>query len=282
MENASAAFLDAVRKPMRQIRSALGAAFIDPTLLTAAERIQYEGYLRREEANAAILARAENGASIKEIARDTGHSRGLIRRVLRGQRSDMFRTRESSLELHLPWLDAQWAAGCRNGAELWRRLRASGFRGSLRVMSEWACRRRRAEMMDEGSLRRMPSARTIARLMTTGRDALTKAESLTIATIESGAPALVEARAVIAAFQTMIRDKAASELDDWIERAKNGLVASFASGVVKHHAAVAAAIASAWSNGQTEGQITKLKSIKRQMYGRGNLDLLEARLAGAA
>ena len=81
MENASHAFLDAVRKSMRQIRAAIGAATIDPDLLTAAERIQYEGYLRREDANAAILARAENGASIKEIVRETGHSRGLVRRM---------------------------------------------------------------------------------------------------------------------------------------------------------------------------------------------------------
>ena len=55
MENASRAFLDAVRKSMRQIRNVIGATTIDPELLTAAERIQYEGYLRREETNAAIL-----------------------------------------------------------------------------------------------------------------------------------------------------------------------------------------------------------------------------------
>ena len=46
-------------------------------------------------------------------------------------------------------------------------------------------------------------------------------------------------------------------------------------------AAVSAAITSAWSNGQTEGQITKLKLVKRMMYGRGKLDLLEARVIGA-
>lgn len=51
MENASRAFLDAVRKWMRQIRTVLGATTIDPKLLTAAERLQYEGYLRREETN---------------------------------------------------------------------------------------------------------------------------------------------------------------------------------------------------------------------------------------
>ena len=41
-----------------------------------------------------------------------------------------------------------------------------------------------------------------------------------------------------------------------------------------------AAIATAWSNAQAEGQITKLKLVKRQMYGRGKLDLLEARVVG--
>ena len=42
-----------------------------------------------------------------------------------------------------------------------------------------------------------------------------------------------------------------------------------------------AAITQSWSNGQTEGQITKLKLVKRQMYGRAKIDLLQARLIGA-
>src|SRR5271169_2385422 len=129
MENASHAFLDAVRKSMRQIRGAIGAATINPKLLTAAERIQYEGYLRREDANAVILGLAKNQVAIKEIVRRTGQSRGVVRKVLRGQRSDVFRVRESSLERHLQWLDEQWAAGHRNGSELWRRLKRQGFRG---------------------------------------------------------------------------------------------------------------------------------------------------------
>ena len=122
MENASRAFLDAVRTSMRQIRSVLGATTVDPLLLTAAERIQHEGYLRREETNLAILGLARDGAAIKEIVRRTGHSRGLVRKVLRGQRTDLFRTRKSSLEVHLPWLEEQWSAGSRNGAALWRQL----------------------------------------------------------------------------------------------------------------------------------------------------------------
>ena len=171
--------------------------------------------------------------------------------------------------------------GQRNGAAFWRQLKRQGFRGSLRVVTEWATRRRRAEQADRG-LTRTPSSRTIARLMTVSRDHLTRAETVTVATIESGAPLLVEAREIIAAFQAMIRRRSLTDLTPWLERARTSLVASFANGVIKDQAAVAAAITSSWSNGQTEGQITKLKLVKRQMYGRGRLDLLQARVVGPA
>jgi len=71
-----------------------------------------------------------------------------------------------------------------------------------------------------------------------------------------------------------------SDLAKWIEAARKSLVASFASGVAKDELAVRAAITLPWSNGQTEGQITKLKLVKRQMYGRAKIDLLQARLIG--
>ena len=67
MENASRAFLDAVRKSMRQVRKTLGATCINPKLLTSAERLQYEGYLRREQTNAAIMALSNDGVTNKEI-----------------------------------------------------------------------------------------------------------------------------------------------------------------------------------------------------------------------
>jgi transposase len=189
--------------------------------------------------------------------------------------------RESSLELHLQWLDDQWATGQRNASELWRCLRPQGFRGCLRVVSEWATRRRQAEKADNGALSRAPSARTIARLMSIGRDGLSKAETITVAAIEDGVPLLVEAREIIASFQAMVRKKSLTDLETWLARARSSPVSSFANGVIKDQEAVSAAITSPWSNGQTEGQITKLKLVKRQMYGRGKLDLLQARVIGA-
>ena len=163
MENASQAFLDAVRKSMCQIRSVIGATVIKPALLTCAERLQYGGYQRREEANAVVMRLFEAGVPIKEIVRRAGLASDTVRRIVRGQRSDVFRTRQSSLDELLPWLDAQWDAGNRNGAALWRVMRARGFRGSLRVVSEWATRRRRAERADARLLRASPPpARSLA------------------------------------------------------------------------------------------------------------------------
>jgi hypothetical protein len=63
-------------------------------------------------------------------------------------------------------------------------------------------------------------------------------------------------------------------------RYSQSLIASFASGITKDIAAVHAALVQPWSNGQTEGHITKLKLVKRQMYGRAKIDLLQARLIG--
>ena len=282
MENASAAFLDAVRKSMRAIRSAIGSTTITPELLTSAEKLRYESYLRREDTNTAIVALARDGVSIKQIVRRLGHSRNLVRQTLRGGRADVFQTRERSLDAHYLFLEGQWSSGCRNSAELWRRLQAQGFQGSLRSVGEWATRRRRSEAVSKQQLQRVPSARTIARLMTIKRDCMTKADALVIAAIEAGVPSLVEARTLIDQFHDMIRKKDEAKLDAWIANAKASLVSSFATGVLKDIAAVRAAITQPWSNGQVEGQITKLKLVKRQMYGRAKLDLLEARLLGAA
>ena len=65
--------------------------------------------------------------------------------ILRGERADVFQVRQSWLDAWVPWLDAEWEAGNRTATEPWRRAKGQGLRGSLRVVGEWATRRRRAE-----------------------------------------------------------------------------------------------------------------------------------------
>jgi transposase len=148
-------------------------------------------------------------------------------------------------------------------------------------MAEWATRRRRAETISRQQLQRVPAARTLAKLMTMKRDHLTKAETVTVAAIEQSVPMLADAHAVVGRFHAMVRKRAEVELESWIDESKRSLIGSFANGIANDKGAVHAAITQPWSNGQVEAQITKLKLVKRQMYGRAKLDLLQARLIGA-
>jgi transposase len=114
--------------------------------------------------------------------------------------------------------------------------------------------------------------------MLSGRNQLAKAKAVLVAAIERALPSLATARELVERFQTMIRSGNGEDLDGWIDQAGESPLAPFATGIRADRDAVAAAIVEPWSNGQTEGQITKLKLVKRQMYGRAKLDLLRARL----
>ena len=281
-ENASAAFLAAVRSELPRLRKALSPEGpVDPEILGKAERIQWEAAMTREAVNRRVLALASQGVPLKAIARTTGLSRQTIRKIVRGQRHDIFRTRQSSLDPWIVRLEAEWTGGCRVGAELWRRLRASGFAGSLRVVSEWTTRRRRDDRLGQPAGSPL-SARTIARGLTVEREAGSARIALDKAAIETAVPELIVARDLMDRFHAMMRSNDVGRLDPWIASAKEGNLASFAAGVEADRDAVAAAITEPWSSGQVEGKVNRLKLIKRQMYGRPNLDMLKARVMSAA
>ena len=82
-------------------------------------------------------------------------------------------------------------------------------------------------------------------------------------------------------FVTMVKQQEADKLESWLEDAMaSGLHSfiSFANGIRQDFAAVFNALSSIWSNGQVEGQVNRLKFIKRIMYGRANFDLLRKRV----
>jgi transposase len=79
----------------------------------------------------------------------------------------------------------------------------------------------------------------------------------------------------------MIKQREVDELDGWIEEASASQIkemAGFAEGLKKDREAVRGTLQYEWSNGQVEGQVNRLKLIKRQMYGRAKFDLLKARV----
>nr|WP_235859812.1 transposase [Tranquillimonas rosea] len=201
---------------------------------------------------------------------------------MRGERDDVFRVRQNSLTPWLPRLEEDWAAGCRNATELRRQLRASGYGGSLRVVGEWATRQRRAESAMLAGNGKCPPARRIAQLMTSARNHLSKADAVLVAQVEAALPALAATRLLVDRFVAMVRNGTSGDLAAWLNEAAASEIASFTRGLVADQAAVVAALTEPWSNGQTEGQINRLKTLKRQMYGRANIELLKARLVATS
>ena len=86
-------------------------------------------------------------------------------------------------------------------------------------------------------------------------------------------------------FSRMVRERQPEMLDGWLEEASKSdspELRGFAESLCSDYGGVLAALCERWSNGQVEGQIYRLKLLKRQMYGRANLDLLKRRAVGAA
>jgi transposase len=91
-------------------------------------------------------------------------------------------------------------------------------------------------------------------------------------------------------FVAMVKNKAvegqvAAQLEDWLTKAdklNNRELNRFANGIRRDKAAVVAGLSSEWSNGQVEGQVNRLKMLKRQTYGRAGFALLKARVLRAA
>jgi transposase len=80
----------------------------------------------------------------------------------------------------------------------------------------------------------------------------------------------------------MIKQSLADQLDGWIAAAENGGFKGFAGSLRQDRDAVHAALTLPWSTGPVEGQINRLKVIKRTMYGRAGFDLLRHRVLAAA
>jgi transposase len=127
-----------------------------------------------------------------------------------------------------------------------------------------------------------PSVRRTARLLTADLEKLMPAERRFDEQLVTTSPEIAKSRDLALRFAAMVRGRAADQLEPWLVEAKDSELGSFALGIEQDAAAVRAALGLPWSSGQVEGQITKLKLVNRQAYGRAKLDLLRARLLDAA
>lgn len=180
LENCSRALLDAVQRRRADVRAAAGPAAAEqpvsvrrPPPMSSAERRHWERWQRGSEVHDEAVRLHREGVPIRAIVRRLGIGRNTVRRWLRGAAPEPYRPRRSMLEPHRAVLERRWAEGCRNGAQLWRELRHAGFRGGLRVVTEWATRQRLASRPGRAASGfAAPPPRRVARMLTAERRAL--------------------------------------------------------------------------------------------------------------
>jgi transposase len=217
--------------------------------------------------------------------------------------------RRSILDPYLAHLQARLAEGCENALALWRELRAAGFPGTAKQVQRWVAEHRTAPAPSTPHQWRtkasahapmsapqdgppaLPSPPQLAWLLVQPPSA---PDAALVARVEQD-PAAAHVAGLARRLTALVRgcgvnpkvdpEAARVALDTWLADARRSGVRAletFAAGLEQDGAAIRAALTTPWSSGQAEGQITRLKLIKRQMYGRASFDLLRRRVLLAA
>lgn len=195
----------------------------------------------------------------------------------------------SSVTPYLAYVRECWAAGCRQGTQLLAELQARGYRGSLSSIY------RALKAFRTGDGRRLPSGAEVERVaMRSPRQAMwllvSEEQELSDEDIAyrralcAHDTRIAQAAALAQRFVAMVRQRQADVLDSWMADAEaSGIkeLQNFAQSLRRDEEAVKAALTTEWSNGQTEGQVNRLKMIKRTMYGRAGFGLLRNRVLAA-
>lgn len=231
------------------------------------------------------------GVSQHAISARLGLSRVTVRKYLRAPTCPTYaprRTKVGTLTGFDTHLRTSWEAGCRDAVVLWRELQAQGFNGSDRTVQRhvvgWRTLGGGPKAAREAVSAKAPSPRQARWWLTLPSERLSASQRRFVEVLVRDNHRVRTAQRLAVAFGCVLRGRNAAALDGWLVEAGACEVAEyrdFAEGLQRDAVAVRAAITSPWSNGQTEGQVNKIKMLKRQMYGRASVDLLRQRLLAA-
>lgn len=254
---------------------------------------------RRQHRHQERKAQYEKVQSLKTAGYNIGHIRRLLGMSYSAART-LFVASEypiiqrrapgSSLAPYHSYLQQRWEEGCQNAQQLHREVTAQGYQGSRVTVWRHIYPWRKAATDVNGTPPRslhiqpprqqLPKPQESIWLLLKVESQLTTEEKqkreqlLQVTTVKRSCELVQE-------FRKLLASRKGEALERWMQQAEateGAPFKGFLSGVRRDLAAVQNAFSLPWSNGQTEGQVNRLKFLKRQMFGRAKFDLLRARV----
>ena len=185
------------------------------------------------------------------------------------------------VEEHGEYLQQRWSEGCHNATTLFREIRARGYKGGRSMVARYVSGWRKKAKPERRKAPKRIAPRHAALLACKPADRLTEQQLMLYYQLVARCPRIGLMRVLAEEFRQALFGNHASRMRDWIHTAMQsgiGPLIRFGYGLRKDLDAVTAAIETGWSRGQVEGQINRLKTIKRQMYGRAGFNLLRSRV----
>jgi transposase len=259
---------------------------LEPVQVKNARLARREGRLARYQE---VEKLHQQGFKPKKIAQRLGLSDRTVQKWVAAStfpETKQRRRKASSFDAFTPFLLKRWKEGEQKGAQLVRELREQGYQGSERTVYRYLEALKQTESEVSSPFHRLPqySANTAVWLFVRDLDSLDEVEREDLAALRQTSRVLDQAYRLVQDFFSMLHKREGHRLERWLARvAKSDLpeLQQFARGVERDKAAVQAGLTWEINNGQVEGQVTKLKLIKRQMYGKAGFALLRQRVLHA-
>nr|WP_161981763.1 ISL3 family transposase [Streptomyces sp. TM32] len=224
------------------------------------------------------------GRSLCGISRDLDLDYYSVRRYARTENVEELLVkvtqRRTKLDDYKPYIYRRFTEGCHNARQLFREVRDQGFPGERTAVRRYV-RLLREGMVTTPPLPALPKPRRALRWIMTHPERLRPDEAVGIKEIRAACPELDATVDHVRAFAGLMHEHRGEDLPAWIASVDQDdlpHLSQFANGLLHDLDAVTAGLSSSWSSVQVEGQVTRVKLLKRAGYGRAKLDLLRTRI----
>jgi transposase len=222
----------------------------------------------------------QQGYGRKTIARHLGLSRNTVRKYF-AQSSFVAKvhSRRSNLAEFESYLRKRWGEGETCVKNLWKEIKPMGYNGCYSILADFLSKYSKTpnpHALPPAQKGTTYSSRSLSIALCRKEDAWKDEQKPFLLKLLQKSPMLDQASLE---FRALMETKKGHQLESWCQKAVQlSLFKGFVRGIRQDFAAVQQAMTSTWSNGQTEGQVNRLKNIKRQMYGKADFDLLRLRV----